>query len=74
MLTSSHIFLGLISSTFVSDLYGRMQRLLCLICITPYYIFTVTLEKHRVIKDGTLYGVSYFYVAWLVRTTLSPTL
>ena len=74
MLTSSHIFLGLISSTFVSDLYGLIQRILYLICIGPYYIFTVPLIKQRVLINGPVYGVSYLYAAWLVSMNLSPTL
>ena len=47
MLTSLHIFLGLISSTFISDLYGLMQHILCLICIIPYCKFTAPLEKNH---------------------------
>ena len=36
MLTLSQIFLGLISSTFVSDLYGLIRRILYLIYVAPH--------------------------------------
>ena len=57
MLTLSHIFLGLMSSTFVSDLYGLMRYILYVLFITPYFKFTVTLVTHRVITNGLVYGV-----------------
>ena len=36
MLTSSYIFSGLIYLTFLSDIYGLMKHILCLIFIAPY--------------------------------------
>ena len=57
MLTSSDIFLGLISSTFVSDLYGLMRRILCLIFIAPHCRFTVPFVQHCVITKGPVYDV-----------------
>ena len=60
MLTSSDIFFEIKSSTLVSDLYGLMRRILCLISVGPYCNITVTLVKHCVITKGPLYGVSYF--------------
>ena len=69
MLTLSHIFSGLISSKFLSDLYGLIRRILFLICIRPYCNFTLTLVKHRVITHGTLNGVYYLYAALLLRMT-----
>ena len=73
MLTSPHIFLGLISPKFVSDLYGLIRRILYL-NFGPYCIFTVPLVKHCVIKNGPVYGVSYLYAACLLIMTSSPTL
>ena len=52
MLTSSHIFLGLISSTFVSYLYGLIRHVLCISSIGPYCKFTMPLVKHGVITNG----------------------
>ena len=46
MLTSSYIFSGLISSTSVSDLYGLIGRILCLIYVGPYCIFIRPLENN----------------------------
>ena len=60
MLTSSDIFLGLISSTFVSALCVLMRRILCLIFIAPHCKFTVPLVKHCVITKGPVYGFSFF--------------
>ena len=74
MLTVSSIFIELKYSTLVSDLYGLMRRILCLISITPHYKFTVPLVKHCVITKGALYGVPYFYAVCLVSMTLSPDL
>ena len=74
MLTASYIFMELKYSTLVSDLYGLMRHILCLICITPHCKFIVPLVKHCVITKGPLYSVSYFYAAWLVNMTLSTTL
>ena len=51
-----------------------MQSILCLIFIAPHGKFNVTLLKHYVITNGTLYGVPIFYAVWLVSMTLSPTL
>ena len=74
MLTSSDIFFELESSTLLSNLYGLMRRILCLIFVRPYCNVTVPLVKYCVITKGHLYGISYFYAVWLVRMTLSPTL
>ena len=74
MLTASSIFIELIYSTLVSDLYGLMQRILCLIYVAPYFNVTVPLVKHCVITKGPLYGVSYLYAVWLVSMNLSRTL
>ena len=74
MLTSSCIFSVVTSSTFVSDIYGLIRRILCLICVAPYCNVTVPLDQHYVIKNETLYGASYFYAELLVSITLSPTL
>ena len=61
MLTALSIFVELKSSTLVSDLYGLIRRILCLIYVEPYCKFTVPLVKHRVITEVHLYGVSYSY-------------
>ena len=71
MLKSSHMFLVLISSTFVSNLYGLIRSILCFVCIGPYCIVTVPLVQHWVITNGPLYGVSYLYAALLLSITLS---
>ena len=63
MLTSSYIFSGLISATFVSDLYGLIQRILYLIFVGPYCNLTVPLVKHCVITNGPLNDVSCIYAA-----------
>ena len=60
MLKLSHIFWGLISSMFVSYLYGLIWNILYQICFGPYCIMTTPLVQHCVIKNGSLYGVSYF--------------
>ena len=41
---------------FVSDVYGFMRRILCLIFIVPSFNVTVSLVQHCVIKYGPLYG------------------
>ena len=69
MLTS-----GLISSTFVSDLYGFIHRILYLIFGRPYCKFTLTLVKHCVLKNGSVQRVLYFYAVWLLSMSLSTTL
>ena len=74
MLTASSIFIELIYSTLVSDLYGLMQHILYLICVTPYRKLTIPLVKNQLIANGTLYCVSYFYTVWLLIMTLSPNL
>ena len=74
MLKLSHIFLGLISSMFVSGIYALIRRISCLICIGPYCIVTVPLAQHHVITNRPLYIISYFYAVWLLSMTLSPTL
>ena len=61
MMTSSDIFFELIYLTLVSDLYGLIQHLLYLIFVGPHCKFTMPLVKHRVITNGPVYDVSYFY-------------
>ena len=61
MLTSSHIFSGLISSTFVPYLYGLIPRILYLICIGPHCNVTVPLIQHGFIENGPLYGISNIF-------------
>ena len=58
MLTLSHIFSGLISPTFVPDLYGLIRRILCLTCIGPYCNVAVTLVQHGFIANGPLYPIT----------------
>ena len=74
MLTASSIFFELKSSTLVSDLYGLMRRMLCLISVTPYCKITVPFVKRYVFAKGPLYSVLYVYALWSVRMTLSLTL
>ena len=74
MFTSSDIFIELESLILVSNLYGLMQRILCLICVAPYCNFTVPFLKHCVTQKGNLHGVQYFYAVLLVSLNLSPTL
>ena len=52
MFTVSYTFIELKSSTLVSDLYGLMQRILCLICITPHCKFTVPLVNTVLSQRG----------------------
>ena len=74
MLTSSDIYFEIKYSTLVSDLYGLMRRIFCLIFVGTYCNITVPLIKHCVITKGTWYGVKYFYSKWLVSMTLSTIL
>ena len=74
MLTLSHIFSGVISSTFVSYLYGLMWHILCLIYIIPHCNVNMPFVHHCIIKNGPLYRVSYFYAVLLLRINLAPTL
>ena len=74
MLTSSYIFSVLISSKLVSDVYGLMWRILCLIFIQKHCNLTVPLAQHCVLTNGPLYDVSYMYSALLDRLALFPTL
>ena len=74
MLTSLHTFSGLIYSMFVSDIYGLIRRILCLIFIGPHCKVTMILVQHCVITNVPLYGVSYLYADLLVTMTLSLTL
>ena len=67
MLTSSHIFFELEYSTLVSNLYGLMRHILYLICVAPHCKVNVLLVKKCVIKNGPLYGVSYFYAVCLLE-------
>ena len=53
----------LISSTFVSDVYGLMRCILYLFLVTPHCNETVLLVKHCVITNWVLYGVSHYYQA-----------
>ena len=52
MLTWSYVFSGLIYSTFVSDVYGIIRHILCLIFIAPYFSVTVPLVQYCVITNG----------------------
>ena len=61
MLKSAHIFSGLISSTFVLDLYGLIRRIFCLIYIGPHFNVTVPLGLHSFIENGPLYGISNIF-------------
>ena len=74
MLTPSNIFFELKSSTWVSDLYGLMRSILYLISVAPICNNTVSLVQHRVITNGPVYGISYFYTVCLVSMPSSPTL
>ena len=74
MLKLSDIFFEPISSTFVSDLYGLIRRILDLIFVAPHCNYTAPLVQHCVITNGPIYGVSYFNAVCLVSMTLSPTL
>ena len=65
---------GVLSSTFASDVYGLIQRVLCLICVGPYFNTTMPLVQHCVITNGLVYDISYLYEVLLVIMTLSPTL
>ena len=66
MLTLPYIFYGLISSTFVLDVYGLIWRILYLIVFRTYCKVTAPLVKHRVIANGPLYGFSYLYAPLLL--------
>ena len=68
-----NIFQHLISSMFLSDVYGLMKNILCLLFIAPHCNMTVTLVQHYIISNWPLYGVSYLKSELLVSTTLSPT-
>ena len=74
MLTSSDKFFEIKSSTLVSYLYGLMRRILYLISFATIFNETVPLIQHRVIKNGTVYGISYLYAVCLVSMTSSLTL
>ena len=52
MFTLSYIFLGLMSSTFASDLYGFIRRILYLIFVGPYCKFTMPLENTALSQMG----------------------
>ena len=65
---------GSIYSTFVSDLYGLMLRILCLFFIASYCNETVSLVQHCVITNVPLFGASYFYAVLLLSMTLSSIL
>ena len=74
MLTQSYIFSGLISSMFVSYLYGLMRCILCVIFTAPYCNMNLPMVKHCVIPNGPWNGVLYFYAALLLSMTLSSAL
>ena len=74
MLTTLNIFFEIKSSTLVSNLYGLMRHILCLIFFGAYFNINLPFVKHCVITNEPLYGVSYLYAVWLVIMTLSPTL
>ena len=61
MLTSSYIFFRFNIFNFLSGVYGLMRRILYLIFIIPHCNETVKLVQHRLITNGLLYDVSYFY-------------
>ena len=67
MLTSLHIFSGLISSTFVPYLYGLMRPIVCLICIGPHCNVTVQLVQHGSIANGPSYGVSNILLSVIIE-------
>ena len=64
----------LTSSTFISDLYGLMRHILCLIFVAQQCNMTLPLVQHIVITNGMLYGVSDLYAELLTSMSLSPTL
>ena len=74
MLTSSDMLFKIKSSNLVSDLFGLMPRILCLVFVGPSYKFTAPLVKHSVITKGALYVSSYLYAVWLSITNLFLTL
>ena len=81
MLTSSYVFSGVISSTFVSYFYGWMWRILYLIFITPHYTLNVKLVKQCVFTNGHLMEfhicMQHIYLAWHLSSafkSLSSTL
>ena len=61
MLTSSHIFSGLISSNFVPDLYELIRHILCLFFIKPHCTVTVPSVQHDFVANGPLYGVYHIF-------------
>ena len=64
-----HQFLTITSSTFISDVYGLMWRILYLIFSMPYCNVTMPLVQHCAISNGPIYGVSYFKVSfWFIMT------
>ena len=67
MFTSSHIFSGLISSTFVTYEYGLIQCILYLIFFRTYFNVIVPLVQHCVISNGPLNCVSFLYASWLFK-------
>ena len=71
MLTSSHIFSGVIYSTFVSYVYVLMGRILGLVLFVPHCNLTVSLVQHCFIINGPLYGVSFFNAELLLSVVLS---
>ena len=54
-----HIFQRLLSSMFVSDIYGLMWCIFYPIFVAPYCNVTIPLFQHFLISDRHLYGVWY---------------
>ena len=74
ILTSSDIFMGLISSTFVSDLFELMRRILHFICIAPHCKSNVPLVEQRPIRNGPCMSFHICKALFLLSMTLSPNL
>ena len=73
MFKSSGVFLGLIYSMFVIDVYGLVWRIIYVSGIALHCKFIVPLAKHRIIINAPIYFVSYLYLWCLMSMTLSPT-
>ena len=71
MLISLYIFLLLISSTCVSDVYGFIWHIICIMFIGQNSNVTMLLVQHRVIRNGPLYVISYLSAELLGNMTLS---
>ena len=64
----------LISSLFVSDVYGLKCYILYLISVATYYNVTMLVVQHWVISTDPLYRFSYLKSELLSSMTLSQTL